>query len=123
MRAWPARVEGPISDAFTYADMTLFCEAIYEAPELVDRLLEVCGTFSQYIAEVFAENPSAPLMFMGEDRPQGHSLTTAVAGCPLLKTRPADASGPASNLRGPRGSGRLGNKGPPGHSAPPRNWG
>jgi uroporphyrinogen-III decarboxylase len=60
-------VEGPISDAFTYADMTLFCEAIYEAPELVDRLLEVCGTFSQYIAEIFAENPSAPLMFMGED--------------------------------------------------------
>jgi len=60
-------VEGPISDAFTYADMTLFCEAIYDAPELVDRLLEVCGTFSQYVAEVFAENPSAPLMFMGED--------------------------------------------------------
>ncbi len=60
-------VEGPISDAFTYADMTLFCQAIYEAPELVDRLLEVCGAFSQYIAEVFAENPSAPLLFMGED--------------------------------------------------------
>lgn len=60
-------VEGPVTDAFTYADMTLFCEAIYEAPELVDRLMEVCGTFSQYIAEVFAENPSAPLMFMGED--------------------------------------------------------
>jgi hypothetical protein len=30
-------VEGPISDALTYADMTLLCEAIYEAPELVDR--------------------------------------------------------------------------------------
>jgi uroporphyrinogen-III decarboxylase len=60
-------VEGPLTDAYTYSDMTLFCEAIYEAPELVDRLIEVCGTFSQYIAEVFAENPSAPLMFMGED--------------------------------------------------------
>jgi hypothetical protein len=47
--------------------MTLFCQAIYDAPELVDRLVEVCGAFSQYIAEVFAENPSAPLMFMGED--------------------------------------------------------
>jgi len=56
-----------ISDAFTYADMTLLCQAIYEAPELVDRLLEVCGTFSQYIAEVFGENTSAPLMSMGED--------------------------------------------------------
>ncbi len=60
-------VEGPLTDAYTYSDMTLFCEAIYEAPELVDRLIEVCGTFSQYIAEVYAENPSAPLMFMGED--------------------------------------------------------
>ncbi len=60
-------VEGPLTDAYTYTDMTLFCEAIYEAPELVDRLIEVCGTFSQYIAEVYAENPSAPLLFMGED--------------------------------------------------------
>jgi hypothetical protein len=60
-------VEGPLTDAYSYTDMPLFFEAIYDAPELVDRLLEVCGTFSQYIAEVFAENPSAPLMFMGED--------------------------------------------------------
>jgi hypothetical protein len=60
-------VEGPLTDAYSYSDMGLFFEAIYEAPELVDRLIEVCGTFSQYIAEVFAENPSAPLMFMGED--------------------------------------------------------
>jgi hypothetical protein len=59
--------EGPLTDAYTYSDMGLFCEAIHEAPELVDRLIEVCGTFSQYIAEVFAENPTAPLMFMGED--------------------------------------------------------
>ena len=26
-------MEGPISDSFTYMDMTLFCEAIYDAPE------------------------------------------------------------------------------------------
>jgi hypothetical protein len=60
-------VEGPLTDAYTYSDMNLFCQAIYDAPELVERLIEVFGTFSQYIAEVFAENPSAPLMFMGED--------------------------------------------------------
>jgi len=60
-------VEGPLTDAYTLTDMTMFCEMIYEAPELVDRLTEVCGTFSQYIAEVYAENPSSPLMFMGED--------------------------------------------------------
>ena len=60
-------VEGPITDAFTYADMGLFCAAIHEAPELVSRLLEVCGTFSQYIAEIYVENATAPLLFMGED--------------------------------------------------------
>jgi uroporphyrinogen-III decarboxylase len=60
-------VEGPLTDSYTYTDTALFCEAIYEAPELVDRLIEVCGSYSLYIAEVFAENPSAPLMFMGED--------------------------------------------------------
>jgi hypothetical protein len=36
--------------------------------------LELCGTFSQYIAEVFAENPSAPLLFMGEDIGSSHGL-------------------------------------------------
>ena len=28
--------------------MGLFCEVIYEASELVDRLIDVCGSFSQY---------------------------------------------------------------------------
>lgn len=60
-------VEGPLTDAYTYSDMTLFCEAIYDAPELADHLMEVCGTFSRYVAEAFAETPSAPLQFMGED--------------------------------------------------------
>jgi len=60
-------VEGPFSDAYSYTDMTLFCEAIHDAPELVDELMNVCGTFSQYLAESFADSPTAPLMFMGED--------------------------------------------------------
>jgi uroporphyrinogen-III decarboxylase len=67
-------VEGPLTDAYTYTDMKMFCEAIYEAPELVDRLIEVCGTFSQYIAEVYAEHLSAPLLFMGEDVAANHGL-------------------------------------------------
>ncbi len=67
-------VEGPLTDAYTFTDMKMFCEAIYEAPELVDRLIEVCGTFSQYIAEVYAEFPSAPLLFMGEDVAANHGL-------------------------------------------------
>lgn len=60
-------VEGPVTDAYTYGDMNIFCEAIYTAPEIVDELMKVTGMFSELIAEVFVENASAPLLFMGED--------------------------------------------------------
>jgi uroporphyrinogen-III decarboxylase len=48
-------------------DMELFMTAIYDAPELVSHIMDCTGKFSAYIAKVFAENASAPLMFMGED--------------------------------------------------------
>ncbi len=60
-------VEGTICDAYTYIDTELFCTAIYDAPELISHIMDCTGKFSAYIAQVFAENPSAPLMFMGED--------------------------------------------------------
>ena len=60
-------IEGPICDAYTYTDTELFCTAIYDAPELVSHIMDCTGKFSAYISQVFAENPSAPLLFMGED--------------------------------------------------------
>jgi hypothetical protein len=60
-------VEGAICDAYTYTDTELFCTAIYDAPELVSHIMDCTGKFSSYITRVFAENASAPLMFMGED--------------------------------------------------------
>jgi hypothetical protein len=60
-------VEGPMSDSYSYTDMELFMMAIYDAPELVAHLMDCTAKFSAYIARVFAENASAPLMFMGED--------------------------------------------------------
>ncbi|MCK5672122.1 MAG: hypothetical protein KAH95_02035 [Spirochaetales bacterium] len=66
-RIFIGAVEGPITDAYTYADMELFSLSIYDAPELISRLLDCTGTFSAHIARVFAENQSAPLQFMGED--------------------------------------------------------
>lgn len=60
-------IEGPICDAYTYTDTELFCTAIYDAPELASHIMDCTGKFSAYIARVFAENPSAPLLFMGED--------------------------------------------------------
>jgi hypothetical protein len=64
---WIGAVEGPITDAYTYMDMELFCQAIYDAPELVDHIMDCTGRFSAYVAQVYAESPSSPLMFMGED--------------------------------------------------------
>jgi len=60
-------VEGPMSDSYSYTDMELFMTAIYDAPELVAHLMDCTAKFSAYIARAFAENISAPLMFMGED--------------------------------------------------------
>jgi len=60
-------VEGPVSDAYTYTDTELFLMGIYDAPELIAHILDCTGKFSAYVARIFAENASAPLMFMGED--------------------------------------------------------
>jgi uroporphyrinogen-III decarboxylase len=60
-------VEGPITDAYSYMDMQLFCEAVYQAPELVAHIMDCCGLFSAYLARAYAEVGSVPLLFMGED--------------------------------------------------------
>jgi uroporphyrinogen-III decarboxylase len=60
-------VEGPITDAYTYMDMQLFAEAVYDAPELLSHIMDCTGLFSAYIAQAFAEVSDVPLLFMGED--------------------------------------------------------
>jgi hypothetical protein len=60
-------VEGPICDAYTYMNMELFAQAIYEAPELVKHIMDCTGLFSAYIARAYAEVTQVPLLFMGED--------------------------------------------------------
>jgi uroporphyrinogen-III decarboxylase len=60
-------VEGPVTDAYSYVDMELFATATYDAPELISHVMECTGRFSAYISQVYAENASAPLLFMGED--------------------------------------------------------
>ncbi|MGA2381375.1 MAG: uroporphyrinogen decarboxylase family protein [Spirochaetia bacterium] len=64
---WVGGVEGPVTDAYSYMDMELFAQAIYDAPELISRIMDCTGKFSAYIAQVYAEHPSSPLLFMGED--------------------------------------------------------
>jgi len=64
---WVGGVEGPVCDAYTYADMGLFMTAVYDAPELLAQLMDCTGKFSAYIAQIYAEHATSPLMFMGED--------------------------------------------------------
>lgn len=60
-------VEGPLEDSYTYTDMELFMTAIYDAPELISHIMDCTAKFSVCVAQAFAENASAPLIFMGED--------------------------------------------------------
>jgi uroporphyrinogen-III decarboxylase len=60
-------VEGPVSDSYTYTGMELFMTANYDAPEIVSHIMDCTARFSAYIAKAFAENASAPILFMGED--------------------------------------------------------
>ncbi len=60
-------VEGPVTDAYSYMDMELFAMTIYDAPELVSHVMDCTGKFSAYLSRVYAENASAPILFMGED--------------------------------------------------------
>ncbi len=64
---WVGGVEGPVTDAYSYMDMELFMTALSDAPELVAHIMDCTGKFSAYIAQVYAEHPSSPLLFMGED--------------------------------------------------------
>jgi hypothetical protein len=47
--------------------MELFMTAIYDAPGLVSHIMDCTAKLSAYIAQVFAENASASMLFMGED--------------------------------------------------------
>ncbi len=60
-------VEGPLTDAYTYMDMELFVQAIYDAPELLAHVMDCTGLFSAHIARAYAEVSQVPLLFMGED--------------------------------------------------------
>ena len=60
-------VEGPITDAYSYMDMQLFSEAIFDAPELLSHIMDCTGLFSAYIARAYAEITKTPILFMGED--------------------------------------------------------
>lgn len=66
-RLFIGAVEGPICDAYTYTDMEFFSFLLYDAPELVERLVECTTAYSAAISRIYAENDTPPLQFMGED--------------------------------------------------------
>jgi hypothetical protein len=64
---WVQGVEGPLSDAYIYTDTELFLTAVTDAPELIAHIVDCMAAFSTCIARIYAETPTSPLFFMGED--------------------------------------------------------
>ncbi|MBF9014194.1 MULTISPECIES: uroporphyrinogen decarboxylase family protein [unclassified Oceanispirochaeta] len=60
-------VEGPLCDAYTYVDLELFSLVLYDAPELINHIMDCTTAYSRAIAKVYSENDTVPLQFMGED--------------------------------------------------------
>lgn len=60
-------VEGPLCDAYTYVDLELFSLVIYDAPELINHLMDCTTAYSRAIAQIYSDNLTVPLQFMGED--------------------------------------------------------
>ncbi|MDC7233546.1 MAG: uroporphyrinogen decarboxylase family protein [Spirochaetales bacterium] len=60
-------VEGPLCDAYTYVDLELFSLVLFDAPELIEHIMDCTCAYSEAIARIYSENETAPVQFMGED--------------------------------------------------------
>ncbi|RKX98272.1 MAG: hypothetical protein DRZ90_03455 [Spirochaetes bacterium] len=60
-------VEGPLCDAYTYVDLELFSMVLYDAPELINHIMDCTTAYSGILTKIYAENDTPPLQFMGED--------------------------------------------------------
>ncbi len=61
-------VEGPLCDAYTFVGLELFSLLIYDAPDVIQHIVECCGTYSETLAQTYIElEGSVPIQFMGED--------------------------------------------------------
>lgn len=59
--------EGPVTDAFDYTGTALFCELIYDAPDIVEQLLDVTTLWARDLAELYVENAIGPAFFICDD--------------------------------------------------------
>jgi len=64
---WVTAIEGPLTEAYMYSSFELLFRAMYEAPELMKRLLDIFTRWGEIIAELHAEHPSSPVFFQNDD--------------------------------------------------------
>ncbi len=64
---WVTAIEGALTEAYMYSSFELFFRAMYKAPELMKRLLDVFTRWGEIISELHAENPSCPVFFQNDD--------------------------------------------------------
>ncbi len=67
-------LEAPLTDAYTYTGIDLFGKAIYLAPDLVTRLLDIFEKWCRIRTQLWAENDLGPAFFIGEDIAFGSGL-------------------------------------------------
>jgi len=60
-------VEGCLTNSFMYTDLQLFCEAIYDAHDVVSYLLDIFADWAYTVAKAYAENELGPVFFIGAD--------------------------------------------------------
>ncbi|MCF7875778.1 hypothetical protein K9M06_01850 [Candidatus Bipolaricaulota bacterium] len=60
---WVTAIEGALTEAYMYSSFELFFRAMYKAPELMKRLLDVFTRWGEIISELHAENPSCTVYF------------------------------------------------------------
>ncbi|MCL5985665.1 MAG: hypothetical protein M1371_03765 [Actinobacteria bacterium] len=60
-------VEGCVTNAFMYSDLQLFCEAIFDAPDIVSYLLDLFADWAFTVAKAYAENELGLIFFIGDD--------------------------------------------------------
>lgn len=60
-------VEGCLTNSFMYTDLQLFCEIIYDAPDVMGYLLDFFTDWAYTISKAYAENGLGPIFFIGDD--------------------------------------------------------
>jgi len=59
--------EGPLTDAYTFTGMELFCTLLYDAPDIAEYILDVTTEWAKINTRLYCEFPSSGAFILGDD--------------------------------------------------------